>query len=250
MGRRTLLLIAALLVAVLGTVLVFLYAQNARNAAQEGQTLVKVLVAKTQIEVGTTGATASTNGAFDLQDIPKENVVPGALSDATPLANLVALVPVFAGQQIISPQWGTAAQTSGLTLPAGTIAIEVALGDPERVAGFITPGSNVAIFTTGTQKATAGAAAGGVARVLLPKIPVLAVGPTTQVGSSTGQSTGAAQISTAILTLAVTQDQFQKILFVTKTPGSPYNGLTLGLLDKNSKIDPANPGTTVENLFK
>ena len=58
--------LAALVVAALGTVLVFLYANNAQNAAQEGQTLVRVLVAKSKIEVGTTGSAASANGAFEV----------------------------------------------------------------------------------------------------------------------------------------------------------------------------------------
>ena len=249
MGRRTVLLIAALVVAALGTVLVFLYAQNAKNVALEGQSLVKVLVAKSQIAVGTSGATASTNGAFEQQEVPQSTVVTGALSDATPLQSLVALVPIYPGQQIIGQQWGAVAQTSGLPLPAGTVAIQVQLGDPERVAGFVAPGRFVAIFTTGTQ--TVGGKASGVARVLLPKVPVLAVGSTTVGQAQSGSaSTSTETLPTAILTLALTQDQFQKILFVTKAPGSPYSGLTMALLDKNSKIDPANQGTTADSLFK
>jgi pilus assembly protein CpaB len=251
MGRRTLLLIAAFVVAALGTVLVFMYAQNAKNAASDGQAIVKVLVAKTQIEVGTTGATASANGAFEQKEVPQSSVVAGALSDAAPLSTLVALVPVFAGQQIIAAQWGATNQISGIVLPPGTIAIQVQLGDVERVGGYVTPGSQVAIFTTGTQPASAGTPAGGVARVLVPKATVLAVGSATATSGQSGSTSGTqTDVSAAILTLAVTQDQFQKILFVTKTPQSPFSGLTLALLGKDSKIDPANQGATVENLFK
>ena len=251
MGRRTLLLIAAFVVAALGTVLVFMYAQNAKNAAADGQAIVKVLVAKTQIDVGTTGSTASANGAFEQREVPASTVVAGALSDAAPLASLVALVPVFPGQQIIAAQWGATNQISGIVLPPGTIAIQVQLGDVERVAGYVTPGSQVAIFTTGTQPATAGTPAGGVARVLVPKALVLAVGSATATSGTSGSTSSAQQaVSAAVLTLAVTQDEFQKILFVTKTPQSPFTGLTMALLDKNSKVDPLNTGATVENLFK
>jgi len=251
MGRRTLLLIAAFVVAALGTVLVFMYAQNAKNAAADGQAIVKVLVAKTQIDVGTTGSTASANGAFEQREVPASTVVAGALSDAAPLASLVALVPVFPGQQIIAAQWGATNQISGIVLPPGTIAIQVQLGDVERVAGYVTPGSQVAIFTTGTQPATAGTPAGGVARVLVPKALVLAVGSATATSGQSGSTSSAQQaVSAAVVTLAVTQDQFQKILFVTKTPQSPFTGLTMALLDKNSKVDPLNTGATVENLFK
>ena len=251
MGRRTLLLIAAFVVAALGTVLVFMYALNAKNAAADGQAIVKVLVAKTQIDVGTTGSTASANGAFEQREVPASTVVAGALSDAAPLASLVALVPVFPGQQIIAAQWGATNQISGIVLPPGTIAIQVQLGDVERVAGYVTPGSQVAIFTTGTQPATAGTPAGGVARVLVPKALVLAVGSATATSGQSGSTSSAQQaVAAAVVTLAVTQDQFQKILFVTKTPQSPFTGLTMALLDKNSKVDPLNTGATVENLFK
>ena len=95
------------------------------------------------------------------------DVVPGALSDATPLADLVAIAPIFAGQQIIAAQWGTTGQTTGLSIPDGKIALSVQLGDPERVAGFIAPGSTVAIFATGGPKVQA----------LLSNIPVIGVGP-------------------------------------------------------------------------
>jgi pilus assembly protein CpaB len=248
MGRRTLLLIAALVVAALGTALVFLYAQNAQKTAQQGQTLVNVLVAKSKIEVGTTGSAASANGAFETQAVPQANVVQGALADATPIANLVAVVPVFPGQQIISPQWGAVAQTSGLALPPGTVAMSVQLGDPERVAGFVSPGSTVTIFAQPADGATQAV------RTLLTKIPVIAVGPTTVVSkTSTDSTAGAAnteQIPTAVLTLAVTQEQAEKIIYVSgKVSNAAYNALWFGLEDKNSKVTPNDAGIGAKNLF-
>jgi pilus assembly protein CpaB len=247
MGRRTLLLIAALVLAALGTVLVFLYAQNAQNNAQEGQALVKILVAKTQIEVGTTGSAASANGAFAEQQVPKSSVVSGAVSDIAPIANQVALATIFPGQQIISQQWGQAATTSGLSLPPGTVALSIQLGDPERVAGFVSPGSTIAIF--------AEPADGGIlpVRTLLGGIEVIAVGPTTIVSKSTaaGTSTNTEQIPTAILTLAVTQEQAEKIVYSSgKVSNSSYNGLWFGLMDKNSKVTPNDAGVGSGNLFK
>ncbi len=251
MGRRTLLLVAALLVAALGTVLVFLYAQNAQNNAQQGQELVKVLVAKTRIELGTTGAAASANGAFDEAQIPRSTVVSGALSDAAPLADLVALVPIYPGQQIIAPQWGPVAQTSNLAIPAGKIALSVQLSDPARVAGFVSPGSKVAIFTSGNVDPN------GAVRTVLAGVPVLAVGPTTTVSkagdaSSSGTNANTEAIPTAILTLAVTQTEAEKILYAggTNVPGSKFQALWFGLMDNNSKVTPGDPGVSIGNLFK
>jgi pilus assembly protein CpaB len=144
MSRRTLLLIAALVLAAVGTVLVFMYAQNAQNVATEGQTLKKVLVAKTAIEVGTTGAAAAASGSFTEQELPASAIVDGAIDDAAPLASLVTTVPIFPGQQIISQQWGAAALATGLTIPEGKIAVSIQLGDPERVAGL--PGVCPAVY--------------------------------------------------------------------------------------------------------
>jgi len=244
MGRRTLLLVAALVVAVLGTVLVFAYAQNAKNAAVEGQSMVKVLVAKSKIEISTSGATASANGAFEQQDVPQSNVVAGALSDAAPLANLVALVPIFPGQQIIAPQWGAVAQTGGLSIPAGDMAISVTLGDPERVAGFVTPGALVSIFTTGKD-----ASGQPNARMLLDKVQVLAVGAATAASKASGTTSGNTEaIPNTMMTLALTQSQVEKVLLVTKG-GATYAGLTFALLAKDSKTDPTSKGATPANLF-
>ncbi len=184
MGRRTLLLVAALVVAALGAVAVFLYAENAKNEGDAAQKLVSVLVAKSQIIVGTSGTAASSNGAFQQASVRAADVVPGALSDVAPIANLVATVPVFPGQQIISSQWGTAGATSGLSFAPGTVAMSVQLGDPERVAGFVSPGATVAIVMNGDDPTTRKP----FTRTLLSNVPVVAVGPSTVVSRTTSTS--------------------------------------------------------------
>ena len=70
MGRRTLLLIAALVVAALGTVLIFVYVKNADDRAQADAAPVDVLVATQEVAAGTTAADASNDGAFEIQTVP------------------------------------------------------------------------------------------------------------------------------------------------------------------------------------
>jgi pilus assembly protein CpaB len=135
--------------------------------------------------------------------------------------------------------------------------MSVQLGDPQRVAGFVTPGSTIAIFTYGN---TAASGAGGTAptttipgvRLLLTDVDVIAVGPTTTVQSSgtTGQAQNQ-QVPTAILTVAVSQAEAQKIILASgQVGGSPYAGLYLALQTKDSKVTTAFPPTTSANLFK
>lgn len=241
MGRRTILLIAALVVAALGTVLVFLYASNADERATEGQQLVKVLVAKTQVNPGTTGTQAAQAGAFVEQEIPSDTTVPGVLSSVTAIQNLVALVPIYPGQQIIAQQWGSSDQVSGLGLPEGKIALSLSLGDPERVAGFVNPGSTVAIFATG----------GPSVRLLLSNITVLGVGATTVNAQPSGSAGNTENVSTAILTLAVTQQEAEQIIAAQgNIDPAEYEGLYFALMDETSELTVGGRGVSQDNLFR
>lgn len=241
MGRRTILLIAALVVAALGTALVWLYADRADKAAIADQNPVEVLVATSDIASGTSGAQISTAAAVQLTTLPAAAVPSGALSDLAPVTDLVTLGPVFTGQVLLQQDFGSQADVAGgLSLPEGTMGISVQLGDPERVAGFVRPGSEVVIFTTGSglngknQQQTT---------VLLPKALVVAVGPTVVAQAAEG-ATNTEAIPTAILTLALDQEQAQKVILASQT-----TQLYLGLLDSRSKVSTQVPGTTADTLL-
>jgi hypothetical protein len=92
MGRRTLLLIAALVVAALGTTGIFLYVNGVDDRAQAGLKLVKILVATQPIAAGTTAQAASDQGAIDTQEYLKKSVdgLP-VMSDIAAIATKVAI---------------------------------------------------------------------------------------------------------------------------------------------------------------
>lgn len=252
MGRRTVLLLVAVVLAGLGTAMVFLYVQNADVRAAKDQRLVRVLFAKRNVAPGTKVSAAQAAGAFELREVAANSVAPGALSDTTPIADKAALSQIIAGQQIIEAQFGDAGQTSALPIPDDKIAISVQLEDPARVAGFVAPGNEVAVMFTMSEPPAAapGAAAAaqpeGFTRVLLPRVQVIAVGPTTLVPTTTQSEEGQTateQVSKALLTLAVDQKQAQRIVYA-QTKGKLY----FGLLSEKSKIDTGTP-TDLENLF-
>lgn len=244
MGRRTLLLIAALVVAALGTVLIFIYVQNADNRAAEDATPVEVLVATSNVAAGTTAATASGDGAFELVEVPSSAAATGALANTDIIADQVALAPIFEGQQILAQMFGPPGTNSTLSVPKGQIAISVQLGDPERVAGFVVPGSSVAIFATvpGTLDA-----AGDTTRVLLDEVEVIGVGTTTVTTQTTttdeGQST-TEETPRTVLTLAVDQKQAQKII-----NAQSFGSLYFGLRGEDAKVNTGG-GTNAQNLFR
>jgi pilus assembly protein CpaB len=242
MGRRTLLLIASVLVAILGTGLVYAYVQNVRNDAAKVNEPVQVLVATAQIPAGTTAAAAVQSGALAPQSVPRSAAGAGALSTTDSINSLVALYPIFPGQQIIASQWGSSASTSSLTIPDGKIAGSFQLGDPQRVAGFVNPGSTVAVFLTVTNPADE-------TRVLLAKVPVIGVGPSTVQTRTTGTTGGqqnTEQIPTAILTLALTQSEMQKMVLASTSGTS--KGMWFALVGPTSNVT-TGPGTGIGDLF-
>lgn len=210
-----------------------------------GQSPVQVLVSTASVPAGTSGASISQSGAMELKSMPAAAVPPQALSDITPVADLVSLAPIYAGQVLLEPMFGSQQQASGgLTLPKGTVGVSVQLGDPERVAGFVQPGSNVAIFLT---VAGAGSVADQQTKLLLDKVPVVAVGPTTMAAGTAQDGTtpsNAEAIPTAIITVALDQEQAQKLI-----QGKQSGSLQLALVNQDSKLAPNAPGTTTQNVF-
>jgi pilus assembly protein CpaB len=233
------LLIAALVVAALGTVLIFVYVQNADERAQDDAAPVDVLVATQQVAAGTTAADASNDGAFEIQTVPSSAQAEGALSDITIVSDQVALSPIFPGQQILAQMFGPpGGETDGLNVPKDKLAMSVQLGDPERVAGFVAPGSEVTIFWT--------PASGDPTVVIIPKANVLATGATTLatqvVVDETGEST-TSEIPQAIITLEANQIEAQRII-----NGQANGELYFGLLGQGTKTRSGVPTFTQDLL--
>jgi pilus assembly protein CpaB len=246
MNRRTVLLLAAALVAALGTALVFLYVKGADDRAEQRFETVEVLRAVVPIEKGESIDDAASNGKLALEAVAKQDVLPNSQTSTEELSGQVATTDIYPGEQIISDKFGQAAEAlaakSALDVPKSDIAISVNLSDPGRVAGFINPGSQVAIIFNG-----AGPGGTTLSRVLLPEVTVLGVGSTTTTTQTTttpeGEETTTA-IPQTLLTLALSKDEAERVAFAVS------NGeIVLGLRTPNSTVRPG-PGVTLANLFK
>lgn len=252
MGRKTILLIVAVVIAALGATLVFLYVQGVNQRATADQKPVQVLVATAQINQGESVKDAQAAGKFALKAMPGSSVLAGALTTTDPISTLVALAPIYPGEQIISAKFGDVGQASPLAIPTKAMAISVQLDDPSRVAGFVQPGSKVAIFatctTTGSSSSSSSSAGSGqFTKLMLPSVEVLGTGATTTTTSTTTTTTGTqttASIPQTILTLSVEQTQAQKVILGSKTCQ-----LSFALLTPKSVAKPGT-ATTSGNLFK
>lgn len=246
MGRRTILLIAAILVAAAGTTLVFLYARGADARALGDQRLVEVLIATKPVAAGTSVAAAQSAGSFEKRGVAANSVVTQALADTSSVADLTFLTAVVPGEQLLRTKVGQPQDQVRLPIPNGKLGISLQLDDPARVADFVAPGSEVVIFTTIASTSNGGSGEAET-RLLLPRITVLAVGATTTQSTTVQSTDGQQQTSTVpktILTLALTQVEAQKVVFASQN-GQMY----FGLLTETSKVAPAE-GTSGRNLFQ
>jgi pilus assembly protein CpaB len=231
MSRRSALLAAAIAIAALGTFLVYLYVQSIQQNAYADQDPVTVLVAKETVQVGTSGGAAVDGGAFEETVLPRGVVPADSVADAAVVAANVAVTTILPGQVIQESMFGEKAVNGQLPLEKGDIAVSVQLGDPQRVAGFVQPGSQVAVFATVDDST----------KLLLASVDVAAVGPTTAVKESGNGN--AESIPTAILTLSLSQGQAEKLVYA-QANGDLYLGLQNASSDV-SKSGGANSG----NLF-
>jgi len=252
MERRRLLVVAAAVVAALGVVLVLLYVRGADDRAQAHFATQQVLTATQQIAPGESFEDAVQAGKISARPVVTNDVVPGALGadGESALSGKSALATIYPGQQIIAAEFGTtsaaAPNTGTLPIPPKHVAISVTLTDPARVAGYVEPGSQVAVFLNGND-------AGGTpfTRLLLPKVTILGVGSTPE-ASSTGSSNDTTTASSAptetlpntLITLAVTQRQAEKVLFAQQN-----GALAFALLGQGSAVK-AGPKTDLANLFE
>ena len=241
MTRRTTLLISAVVIAALGAILVFAFASNAKEAAFAGAEPVKVLVATEDIPAGTSGS--QVGESTELTSLPDASVPDDALSDLTSVESLLTSAPVYKGQVLIPSQFAGADNTTAFTRPAGTVARSVELEAPQRVADFVTPGSEVAIYAVVKTSEFSGEDEGTVSNLLLPRVKVVAVAQSTLARTETEEDSEDEDVSKAVLTVAVDNEQAKRLALAYSA-----GELHFALLDSDSKTG---PGATVggDNFF-
>ncbi len=231
MTRRLLTIVLAIVLAVIGTGAVLLYVRQADQRALNGIRAVPVLVATQQIPAGTTAQTALTDGLLSRQQLPVRSVPSDAVSSLSGIGGLVLSATLPPGQLLLRPMLVTALATgTSLPVPKGKVALSISLCVQKAVAGYIQPGSLIAVFNTfftgGPVQASCAAENWANAhnihtRLVLTKVPVLAVGQASpaNLGQATstafgqpGSSSSSSANGTILITVAVTQADAERLI--------------------------------------
>lgn len=244
MTRRIGLTALAVVLALAGTFAVYLYAHQADQRAVAATKATTVVYARSQIPAGTSWADALKAGQLATESVPT-NAAPAQALHATQGAmpgEQVANAAVGAGQIVVRSMFGAKKATTGLLqIPGSNMAISVSVPSNAEVAGFVQPGSQVAVFMTynvgqGDKQTLAeqpGSGSGTGAdhyatKMLLPRADVLAVSqgaPTDLNGSQASASLSSSQASGNVLvTLSLTQKDAERLVLAQQV-GDLYMAL-------------------------
>lgn len=148
MQRRLITALVAVVLAGIGTLLLFNWVSTADARALSGLQPTGVLVVTTQVPQGTL---ANQLGAYvETRQIPASAVVPGALSSLDSLKGLAATTQLEVGEQILPGRFAqpNTSDAGGVKVPNNMQLLTVALDAPHAAGGTLAPGAKVAAYVT------------------------------------------------------------------------------------------------------
>ena len=140
--------IAAVVLAVIGSILLFVYVQGASARAQAGLEPVNILVVDERVTAGTSSSDLAAR--LRTQAVPKSAVAEGALSDLNEQAGKVTAVDLEPGEQVLASRLVDPRDLVPGTVPVpeGLEEVTFLLGPERLLGGRIEAGDTVTVFTS------------------------------------------------------------------------------------------------------
>lgn len=206
LGYRTRTLGLAGLLAALAVVLTLAYVRSYRSGVDAAAGNVPVFVATRDIPAGTPGAAVLRRDLVATEDVPRRAVVPGAISARRQIADLVAVEPIYAGEQITVRRFAAPERQGMRGRIDGTLRAFAVAGEANQVlAGVLRDGDRVDVVASAS--ATGGESGGRpLSRVILRDVLVLRAAAETAAEGPGGRG------GTAVV-LGLTDRQAQKLFY-------------------------------------
>ncbi len=210
-NRRTLMAAAAIVLALVAGIGVYVYASGADKRAAEDAGFVDALVATSDIAKGTTGEEVLQAGLVKTEKVARSSVPQSIITNPNNLVGKVTAAPLNSKQFITASTFSSAEDGIGGNFATAIakqslVAVSVNVDAERGVANQITPGDHVDIATSVDD------GKGGVTTsYLLQNVKVLAVGPSTTLQTTPIAADGSAQ-SPGLLTFEVTPDDALRVI--------------------------------------
>jgi pilus assembly protein CpaB len=210
--RRLLAAIAALLLAATGAVVLLAYVRGADARALAGVQTVDVLVVDQPIAEGTPGEALAD--LVRTERLPAKAAAPGGVTDLDQLVGRFATVDLQPGEQLLA---GRFAAPEDLTVPgtvaapAGTAEVSLLLEPQRAVGGRLAAGDTVGVHVSiSGDPPTTGSV---LHRVLVTQVQGAPAPAQVGEGRQTASSGGAAPTNSLLVTLAVSAQQAEAVVF-------------------------------------
>lgn len=222
--------IIALLLAVVGGVVLFLYVRGADQRALDGAQLVEVYVVTEEIPAGSDAEAVADSIA--VEELPAMAVVEGAVTSLSQIEGLVSTTALLPGEQLIQARFedpDVLAAQGDVPVPEGLQEVTIALPVQRVVGGTVTPGSEVGIvISTGRD--------GGTTQFVLNRALVTRVqGGTTYVASADEED--AAPVTALMVTLALSTADIEKVIWAAELQEDGAAGIWLTLQSDGAVTD-------------
>lgn len=236
MRRRLLAAAAALVLAVLGTVVLVGYARGADQRAMAGMTTVSVLVVAEPVAAGTPGDELAP--LVRTAELPAVAAVAGRVTDLADLTGQVATTDLQPGEQLLAGRFAApeSLQTPGtVAVPAGSTEISVLLEPQRVVGGRLAAGDDVGVLVSLQDPARTHAVLHGVLVTQVQGAPA-PVDAAAQADPDVDPAGSAAPTASLLVTLALPARDAERVVF-----GAEHGTLWLSLEPAGADLG----GTTV-----
>lgn len=210
MGRRTLLLIAAVLLAAIGTSVLFLYVNSIADSGSGAGTPATALAPAEPISAGT-----RIREGVQLVEVPISEQARASgefVTDPSQIVDRVSNRQLLAFQPLTKAQFGgPITTTTSVELAPGEMAVTVEVEDAGRLADLLRPGNEVAVWVLDPE-ARNRQDGGHEARLILDRVKIITIGSQSTIRQSTTTDGQTRTGSTALVTLQVDQPQAAEVM--------------------------------------
>ncbi len=271
MNKKVVGIVAAAVMAVIGTVILVVFVRGAEDRALEGEELVTVLVTEQQIPAGTPAAQMAD--LVTTEQIPAKIAPDGVVSDLVQVQSLVNSVDFLAGETLLSGRFvepeNFNARRGSVEVPEGLLEVTIAMSQEQFIGGIPTPGDHIALIANGRRvdfipQNTDPLAQGAnpddpnsvnvtstdltVTKIILQQALVTNVqgNPLVQAASGAAEDRVAATEGSVLVTLALTGPDTERLLYVRDSQTLNAN-LHMALHNGDALV--TSEGISVENII-
>jgi len=146
MTRRLIGIVAAIVLATIGTLVLVTYVRTAEDRALAGEATVEVLVVKKEIPRGTPAE--SLEGMVASEKIPAKVQAAGSVASLQGLEGKVASVALLPGEQIVTQRFIAPQGLGAVEVPEGLLQVTVQLEPQRALGGQIAAGDTVGVVSS------------------------------------------------------------------------------------------------------